>query len=191
MKKLLFIPLVFSLVLLQAQEPIKKFAGGIKLGMGLSYTSIKGGDTLEPGFNSAPLFVLIAGFRLTVNMTNHWLLITDLSFAKKGAVSSLYRKSSTAFSPSLQFNAVYKPRSGENSIIFGGGPFIDFNRSLYGYKSISGGINLLAGFQFFPGFSVELSCKNDLIGFRQPNEQNLGFSDLKNTTIGLCMAYKF
>lgn len=204
MKKLLFIPVLFFYSLLQGQDHIKKMRGGIKIGLGLSSLSdIRKNDSAS-NISSRPFPVTIIGFRFTSKLAKQWLLITDLSFAGKGGryarTTGNYLYSgrnfsgsstgiATGFCPSLQFNFSYKTKPGDNTFVFGGGPFFDANKKNVVGIGFSSGLNLLAGYRFFPGFSIEFNFKKDLF-YKNPTDEALG-PYYKNTSYGLCLAYEF
>jgi hypothetical protein len=204
MKKLLFIPFLLLYSLLQGQDHIKKMKGGIKIGLGLSsLADIRKSDSASD-ISSRPYPVTIIGFRLTSRLANQWLLITDLTLQGKGGrrarttgnylytgrnFSGSSTGLSTGFCPSLQLNFSYKTKPGDNSFVFGGGPFFDANNKNVVGIGFSSGFNLLTGYRFFPGFAIEFNFKKDLFYKKVTDEDQGPF--YKNTTYGLCLAYEF
>lgn len=203
MKKLLCISLLFCASIVSGQDRKNSFTGGLKFGIGMSsLAEIEKKDTAL-NISESPIASLIIGFRLISKLAKQWQLITDLSFSGKGggyprASGNRYTGqpnnnntlgAHTGFCPSLQLNFTYKTKPEGNSFIFGGGPFFDANKKNAVGIGFSSGPNLLAGYRFFTGISIEVNFKKDLF-YKKRTDEALG-PYYKNTSYGLCLAYEF
>ena len=200
MKKLFFIIILLSGMTTQAQESIMKISGGIKLGTGIS--KLKQKSTEEPEYlpQSSPLQIVVIGGRITGPISKKLFYITELCLSGKGAVitrsygdsiaySTIFKQKLSAHPLSILFNLAYRTRAKENTFFLGGGPGVDIQSRSNAKKTVTGCLNLLAGYRFFPGFSTEISCKFDLTS----NQYNYvsSLDAWSSTVIALSLAYDF
>jgi hypothetical protein len=91
----------------------------------------------------------------------------------------------------IPLNLIYNLPAKKNEFLLGGGPVFSFMTSedyLNEYKTFDFGINLLAGYQWPLGFSINLNYTHGLTNIANP-DQNI--SSYKNRYLGLTAGYIF
>ncbi|MEJ8844200.1 porin family protein [Lacibacter sp. H375] len=184
------------------QESPSKVSFGLKGGFGLA--NISGSVTDEYGgtFSYNSRASVFSGLRLFVPIGENGLFIPEMVLTLKGAKEKRsqpanspdyyeYSYSLNMFYVELPLNVTYRKATKAGQFFAGGGPSpaitINDNGPAYSpAKSFDLGINLLTGYQFPIGFTLELNYTHGLI-----NISGNGNANLKNSNLGFSLGYVF
>lgn len=192
MKTIAFSFLCLFCLQIQAQNRSKKLTYGAKLGTGISFLSIRNPDP-RTTYEKRAIGIITVGGRLIYSPGNNWEIMGELNYSSKGGrinaftADSIYayhyEENYVSSCPSLGLHLLYIPKPGKNFFFLGAGPTVDFNgvMRVNGYQETFG-CNLVTGYRFDPGFSIEFNLKKEF-----SNKNNSYTSNI----IGLSLAYTF
>ena len=186
----------------QAQESAYKVSFGLKGGFGLS--TVRGSATDEYGatFSYSSRASVFGGLRLFVPTGRNGLFIPEMIVIVKSTMEQRpespasqfnynYNQPHNIFYVEMPLNMTYKKVSKAGQFFVGGGPapavqFMDEYLANGPIKSFDLGLNVLAGYQFAIGFSLELNYTHGLLKISSNADANV-----KMSNIGFSLGYAF
>ena len=192
--KVLFTSLLFFAANAFSQ-PGSKIKFGIKLGVALAKSKLEYPDNSSYKFQTKSR--LIAGGYVDFGINKDVVFQPALLYVRKGVretTQSQYNYGSNVLFNYLEIplNILYSVPAKKGNYFIGGGlsPAIKLNNYLYGdeLKSVDLGVNLLAGYKFSVGFSINIGYTYGLLNVSNNKEYA---SKIQNKYFSLAAGYEF